>query len=102
MIPMLQGLLMLDPVMWSSHDNCATMCHEGCLISHPPHRKTWVLGVPTLVSYYSGLICIIDAPCRLQDHWIWVPSQSWIGGWCQEWVLNSTKWQKGRSRTESD
>src|SRR5882672_9505611 len=25
MSPTTQGLLMLDPVMWSAHDNCATM-----------------------------------------------------------------------------
>src|SRR5882672_8744460 len=65
-----QGLLMLDVVTWPARDNRATTHHEGHLISHPSHRQTWVLGFPTLVSCYSGLICIIYSPFRLQDHWI--------------------------------
>src|SRR5882672_10379957 len=72
---------MLDPVTWSSHDNRATTHHGGCLIGHPPRRQTWALRVPTLISYYSGLIYIIDAPFRLQDQWIHTLSHSQIGCW---------------------
>src|SRR5882672_4908740 len=79
-IPMSQGLLTLDLVTWSSHDNCTTTHHGGRLVGHPPHRRTWALRVPTLVSCYSGLVYIIDAPFRLQDWWIRTFSHSWIGG----------------------
>src|SRR5882672_10597082 len=81
MIPTLQGLLTLDLVTWSSCDNHATTHHGGRLISHPPHWWTWALRVPTLISCYSGLIYIIDAPFRCQDRWICILSHSWIGGW---------------------
>src|SRR5882672_10460719 len=81
MIPMLQGLLTWDPVTCSSRDRCATMCHGDHLVSRPPHWWTWALRVPTLVSCYSCLIYIIDAPFRLQDRWICVFPHSWIGGW---------------------
>src|SRR5882672_12487063 len=79
--PTMQGLLMLDPVMWSSHDNRATMLHGGHLIGCPPRQQTWALRVPTLVSCYSGLVYIIDAPFRLQDRWICMLSHSQIGCW---------------------
>src|SRR5882672_10667945 len=72
---------MLDLVTWSSCDNCTTMCHGGCLVGCPPHWWTWALRVPTLVSCYSGLIYIIDAPFRLQDQWICTLSHPQIGGW---------------------
>src|SRR5882672_5925446 len=72
---------MLDPVMWSSCDNRTTTCHGGHLVGHPPHRQTWALRVPTLISCYSGLIYIIYAPFRLQDRWIHTLSPSWIGCW---------------------
>src|SRR5882672_3403297 len=81
MSPMVQGLLTLDPVMWPSCDNCATTRHGGHLIGCPPHRRTWALRVPTLISCYYGLIPLIDAPFRLQDRWIRVFSHSQIGGW---------------------
>src|SRR5882672_9065173 len=45
---MSQGLLMLDLVMWSSRDNCATTCHGGHLVSCPPHWWTWALRVQPL------------------------------------------------------
>src|SRR5467141_2281359 len=77
----MQGLLTLDPVTWSSHDNHATTHHGGHLISCPPHRQTWALRVPTLISYYSGLVYIIDAPFRLQDRWVRTLSPSQIGCW---------------------
>ena len=77
--PTMQGLLMLDPVTWSSCDNRATMRHGGHLVGHPPRRRTWALRVPTLVSCYSGLVYIIDAPFRLQDRWIRTLSHSQIG-----------------------
>src|SRR5467141_1188019 len=48
--------------MWPSHDNGATTCHAGHLVGHPPCWHTWVLGVPSLFSCYSCLICIIDVP----------------------------------------
>src|SRR5882672_10489456 len=78
MIPMSQGLLMLDPVTWSSCDNHATTCHKGHLIGRPPRRQTWALRVPTLVSCYFGLVYFIDAPFRLQDQWICTLPHSWI------------------------
>src|SRR5882672_6883703 len=81
MTPTSQRLLTLDLVTWSSHDNCTTMRHGGCLVSHPPCQKTWALRVPTLVSYYSGLIYIIDSPFRLQDWWIHMLSHSQIRCW---------------------
>src|SRR5467141_235874 len=55
-IPRFQGLLMLDPVTWSAHDNRATMHHGGHLVGHPPCWQMWALRVPTLISCYSGLI----------------------------------------------
>src|SRR5882672_11157834 len=70
---------MLDPVMWSSCDNCATTHHGGHLVGHPPHWRTWALRVPTLISCYSWLVYIIDAPFRLQDRWICMLSHSRIG-----------------------
>src|SRR5882672_5130600 len=76
--PTMQGLLMLDLVTWASHDNSATMHHGGRLVGCPPCRRTWALGVPTLVSCYSGLVYIIDAPFRLQDRWIHMLSHSRI------------------------
>src|SRR5882672_11426655 len=79
-IPTSQGLLTLDLVMWSSHDIRATTHHGGCLIGHPPHRRTWVLRVPTLVLCYSDLIYHIDAPFRLQDQWICNASPPLFGG----------------------
>jgi len=61
-IPMVQGLLMLDAVTWSSHDNCATTCHEGHLIGHPPHWKTWALGFQpsfhAILVSYALLMCL--------------------------------------------
>src|SRR5882672_3765206 len=78
---MMQGLLMLDPVTWSSCDNHATMRHGGRLIGCPPCWQTWALRVPTLVSCYSGLVYIIDAPFMLQDWWIRTLSHSQIGCW---------------------
>src|SRR5882672_9796597 len=72
---------MLDPVMWSLRDNRATMRHGGHLIGHPPRRQTWALRVPTLVSCYSGLVYIIDAPFRRQDLWIHMLSHSQIRCW---------------------
>src|SRR5882672_6525290 len=51
------------------------------LISHPPHQQTWALRVPTLISCYSGLVYIIDAPFRLQDWCIRTLSPSQIGCW---------------------
>src|SRR5882672_3411941 len=57
------------------------MHHGGHLVSHPPHRQTWALGVPTLISCYFGLVYVIDAPFRLQDWWICTLSHSQIGGW---------------------
>src|SRR5882672_2361652 len=57
------------------------MHHGGHLVSHPPHRQTWALGVPTLISCYFGLVYVIDAPFRLQDWWIHTLSHSRIGGW---------------------
>ena len=62
-------------------DNHATMRHGGCLVSCPPHRQTWALRVPTVVSCYFGLICFIDTPFRLQDWWIRTLPHSWIGCW---------------------
>src|SRR5882672_9673138 len=67
--------------MWSSRDNRATMHHGGHLVSCPPHRQTWALRVPTLVSCYSGLVYIIYAPFRLQDWWICTLSHSRIRCW---------------------
>ena len=59
-IPMFQGLLMLDPVMCSSLDNCATTCHEGCLISCPPCWQTGPWGfqpsVPAILVSYTLLM----------------------------------------------
>src|SRR5882672_4954964 len=77
----MQGLLMLDPVTWSSHDNRTTTHHGGRLVGCPPHQQTWALRVPTLVPCYSGLIYIIDAPFRLQDQWTRILSHSRIRGW---------------------
>src|SRR5467141_2666186 len=57
------------------------MCHGGHLVGRPPHRQTWALRVPTLISCYSGLVYIIDAPFRLQDRWIHMLSHSQIGCW---------------------
>jgi len=54
------------------------MRHGGCLIGHPPHQHTWVLGVPTLVLFYSCLMCITDAPFRLWQTLVF--SHSRIGG----------------------
>src|SRR5882672_381871 len=34
--PHVAGSQALYLVMWSLCDNCATMHHEGCLVSHPP------------------------------------------------------------------
>src|SRR5882672_11377169 len=79
MIPMSQGLLTLDLVMWSSHDNRATTRHGGRLVGRPTHWRTWALRVPTLISCYSGLVYIIDAPFRLQDRWICTLPHSQIG-----------------------
>src|SRR5882672_3622303 len=70
---------MPDPVTWSSHDNRATTRHEGHLVGRPPLRQTWALRVPTLISCYSGLVYIIDAPFRLQDRWIRMLSHPQIG-----------------------
>src|SRR5882672_1165167 len=72
---------MPDPVTWSSHDNRATMRHEGHLVGCPPCWQTWALRVPTLISCYFGLVYVIDAPFRLQDRWIRMLSHSWIGCW---------------------
>src|SRR5882672_12492882 len=72
---------MLDPVMWSSCDNRTTMHHGGRLVGRPPRWQTWALRVPTLLSCYSGLVYIIDAPFRLQDRWICMLSPSRIRCW---------------------
>src|SRR5467141_1550204 len=56
MIPMLQGLLTLDLVTWSSCHNHATMCHEGCLIGiwgplgFQPSFHTILVSYPLLMS----------------------------------------------------
>jgi len=42
------------------------------------HQHTWVLGVPTLVLFYSCLMCITDAPFRLWQTLVF--SHSRIGG----------------------
>src|SRR5882672_5166007 len=70
---------MPDPVTWSSHDNRATTRHEGHLVGRPPHRQSWALRVPTLVSCYFGLVYFIDTPFRLQDQWIRMLPHSRIG-----------------------
>src|SRR5882672_1776875 len=57
------------------------MHHGGRLVGRPPRRQTWALRVPTLISCYSGLVYIIDAPFRLQDRWIHMLSHSQIGCW---------------------
>src|SRR5882672_10091159 len=81
MSPTMQGLLTLDLVTWASCDNCTTTRHGGRLVGHPPCQRTWALRVPTLVSCYSGLVYIIDAPFRLQDWWICMLPHSRIGCW---------------------
>src|SRR5882672_8110572 len=79
MIPMSQGLLTLDLVMWSSRDNRTTTHHGGRLVGRPPRQQTWALRVPTLVSCYFGLVYFIDTPFRLQDRWIHMLPHSQIG-----------------------
>src|SRR5882672_5321988 len=61
---MLQVCQVLHSVMRASHDSHATTHHEGCLVGHPSCQQTWALGVPTLVSCYSGFIYIIDVPLQ--------------------------------------
>src|SRR5882672_4040041 len=60
----LQVCRVLHSVTQASRDSRATTRHGGRLVGHPPRRKTWALGVPTLVSCYSGLIYIIDVPLQ--------------------------------------
>src|SRR5882672_9502910 len=61
----LQVCWALHSVTRASCDSCTTTRHGGHLVGHPSRRQTWALGVPTLVSCYSGFIYIIDVP--LQD-----------------------------------
>src|SRR5467141_813472 len=60
----LQVCWALHSVMWVSHDSCTTTHHGGRLVGHPSRRQTWALGVPTLISCYSGFIYIIDVPLQ--------------------------------------
>src|SRR5882672_11123025 len=60
----LQVCQALHSVTWASHDSHATTHHGGCLVGHPSHQQTWALGLPTLVSCYSGFIYIIDVPLQ--------------------------------------
>src|SRR5882672_9173904 len=61
---MLQVCQVLHSVMRASCDSHATTHHGGCLIGHPSCQQTWALGVPPLVSCYSGFIYIIDVPLQ--------------------------------------
>src|SRR5882672_7668908 len=76
-------------VYWAPHlvtrascDSRATTHHEGRLISHPARWQAWALGVPTLISYYSGFIYIIDGPLQapglVVPHPPSFPDQRWV------------------------
>src|SRR5467141_492648 len=60
----LQVCRALHSVTRASRDSRTTTRHGGHLVSHPSRRQTWALGVPTLVSCYSGFIYIIDVPLQ--------------------------------------
>ena len=60
----LQVCQALHSVTRASCDSRATTRHGGRLVGHPSRRQAWALGVPTLVSCYSGFIYIIDGPLQ--------------------------------------
>src|SRR5882724_6465390 len=49
--------------MGASHDNHATMHHLWHLISRPPSRQAWDLGVPTLIPFNHANTSLIAPQC---------------------------------------